>query len=88
MNWFEIILLSALGCTFLWMILSLIANNKTYNHRIKLLNRISNRYSRTDEFWIYHKDFDDVTYDEHYKELFWFRDPWKLYSNRIQELMK
>ena len=59
---------------------------RTYKHRMLLLNRMS-LIMRMDYF-DYSNDRNEVSYSQHHWYIFTFRNSWKLYSNRIQELVK
>ena len=84
----EFVLFLLFFIAFAWLVRGFISNNLTYNHRMELIGNIRIAYAGTEEYWEVSIECDAVSYDQHYNEVFWGRDPWKLYSNRIQELMK
>ena len=69
-------------------------NDKTYKQRKQIIDRIyrkvledidSDTYAGRSSFW---SMFAEVTYDQHHREVLCFRDPYKLYSPEIQQLME
>ena len=88
MNAIEIFFISIVISVLYYVIWGSICNNKTYKQRTVLLNRVHAKYSGTVRLYEWYSEIDRVSYDAHFYELIWFRDPWKLYSNQIQELVK
>lgn len=58
-------------------------SQKTFDDRYLLIDLIYNTHDLA--LW---DDYDQVTNKEHYKEVFWRRNPFKLYSKEIQDLLK
>lgn len=63
-------------------------NEKTLNHRIDCLARICFTSIDAESYWRLRALYDKVSYDKHVWALFFFRDPWKLYSQEIQDIMR
>lgn len=84
----EVLIIGGLALFLGWFLWGLHCNQKTYDQRIYLLHKMHQRWSGTEKLWDGHNEFERVSYDNHFKALLWFRNPWKLYRNEIQELMK
>jgi len=69
-----------IGCS--WMSIN---NDRTFQERMALLNRTRGRPWQ--EWLELMKDQERVSYDQHLYARMRFKNPWKLYSQRVQELM-
>lgn len=88
-DFFANVLLVAAGFSIVWSGWSMYCNNRTYKDRLYLLDCI--KYSDVQDFnkrMQMYDQFNIVTYDDHHRELFWRRDPWKLYAPFVRELVK
>lgn len=73
-----IVLAAGCGLGLIGCVWALICNERTYRHRMKLIDWV---YAPTDKTWMTHKKaFDAVSYDDHLWALFFFRDPKALYK--------
>lgn len=60
------------------------ANNRTYSDRMEII------YALTEASWPVDESlsFGLVQYKDHYREIFWGRDPLSLYSRGVMEILK
>lgn len=52
------------------------------------LDLLADLIAEQDDFVMLFRQYWKVSYDKHVWALFFFRDPWKLYSKEIQDIMK
>lgn len=67
-----------------WAFRGLWANNRTYNERMEIISALNQSGWPVGE----EGDYKRVEYHEHYREIFWGRDPLRLYSARLVAIIK
>jgi hypothetical protein len=80
MDWFLGVTGSFSVGGFLYGILSLIANRRTFNKRIQLIDR----WNTSGDWRLAQKEFNEVDYEAHDRAIRWFQNPKKLYGPLIQ----
>ncbi|MFX1724991.1 hypothetical protein [Stenotrophomonas sp. AS1] len=67
-----------------WTFRGLWANNRTYTQRMEIISALNQSGWPVGE----EGDYKRVEYHEHYREIFWGRDPLRLYSVRLVAIIK
>lgn len=67
-----------------WIFRGFWANNRTYNERMEIIRALEKAFWPTGE----EGDYKRVEYHDHYREVFWGRDPLRLYSARLVKITK
>lgn len=60
------------------------ANNRTYNERMEIIRALE----RADWPFDGARAFERLQYKDHYREVFWGRDPMRLYGPRLAAILK
>lgn len=68
----------------LWSARSLYSNNRTYKDRMVLIDACRSHRRMLD----FYEEFERIDYDAHFKEVMWFRNPWKLYSVKLIDFLR
>ena len=73
-------ILFALSLGLLWGIWGLRANDVTYRQRTEILDSIATVKNDADKFWKLTSALQSVTYDQHFRAVLFFKDPYSLYD--------
>ena len=84
MEFYQIALLALITLFHLSLIWYVRCINLTSRH----LEDMAALIAEQDDFVILFRQYWKVSYDKHVLALFFFRDPWKLYSKEIQDIMR
>ena len=70
---------------FVWNYWAVICIDKTGSQKLNILDKI---YENKNDWERLANLYDEVSFDDHYRSLFWGRDPYKLYHKDIQKLVE
>lgn len=76
--------IAVVGGLYLWR--SFAAINATYKNKMNILAAIKKTADPLDRMELL-KDEMSVSYNQHYRCVFWLKDPWPLYPETILKLM-
>jgi hypothetical protein len=78
----SLMIVSMVGCGW-----GLVVNKKTHRQKSAILGVVFRKPYRNDALDLA-REYDRVTYGQHFWALFWFRDPFKLYPQSIRDALE